>query len=136
MTSNRNIDSRIEWKWNYIKQSYIVLNSCCEIKCEKNKFSISDFMFYSVEILTRLKQLSLLFETLKIQWLAKKSICTPLYYYNIYILINQVSLSYDLINLILWIMKLHMILLIKLKFDTMEIQDLKDILLKNKVECK
>lgn len=33
-------------------------------------------------------------------------------------------------------MKLHMILLIKLKFDTMEIQDLKDILLKNKVECK
>lgn len=33
-------------------------------------------------------------------------------------------------------MKLHMILLIKLKFDTMKIQDLKDILLKNKVECK
>lgn len=33
-------------------------------------------------------------------------------------------------------MKLYMILLIKLKFDTMEIQDLKDILLKNKVECK
>lgn len=45
----------------------VVSNVKSNVKKKKNKFAISDCMFYSVKILTRLKQLSLLFGTLKIQ---------------------------------------------------------------------